>query len=377
VESNLDLNRRSDRISLHLPVLVSGADVNGQSFRDDTHTLLVTRHGGKILLGRDLDLESEVMIHYARRGREAAVRILNRLSSMPGVYQYGIEFLDRHENLWGIHFPSASEAADAVGRVLLECIQCHAQEVACLDGLSLELFHANRTISRPCKCSEAKTTWGEVFIELPGESIPGVRPPQPAAAERTLAERRAEGWNIQACVNSEVLGEDMVWTRSPSKDGVRFLSERQYLEKEKVEIAMPYQPGGGNVFIPAEIRFSSSEPEGGLYLYDAAYLRRVRKSARYAATVKVYMGILGVGLRLTGRIVDLSMTGVLMRTSEILEPGLNVRLGIEMGVDTFRTVAVVRRMVPGVGVAFEFLQMSQRDRQLLGRLLASMKIART
>ena len=68
------------------------------------------------------------------------------------------------------------------------------------------------------------------------------------------------------------------------------------------------------------------------------------------------------------------MTGVLMRTSKKLDPDTHVRLGIEMGVDTLRTVAIVRRTVPEVGIAFEFAQMTQRDRQLLGRLLTSLKL---
>jgi hypothetical protein len=69
------------------------------------------------------------------------------------------------------------------------------------------------------------------------------------------------------------------------------------------------------------------------------------------------------------------MTGVMMQTSAKLDADAHVRLGIEMGVDTFRTVAVVRRTVPGVGIAFEFAQMTQRDRQLLGRLILSFKLS--
>ena len=124
------------------------------------------------------------------------------------------------------------------------------------------------------------------------------------------------------------------------------------------------------------IILTSGAPEDGLILFGAAYLRRVRKATRFAAKMEAYVGILGVGLRLTGRIVDLSMTGVLIETSKTLEPGTNVRMGIEMGVDTLRTVAVVRRMVPGAGIAFEFAQMTQRDRQLLGRLIQSFKLVR-
>jgi hypothetical protein len=374
LEQEADLNRRTDRISLSLPIQVLGTDSDGRAFRAEARTVLVTRHGGRITLARQLAPDMEVTIRYPRRDREARVRVRVSSGSYPDGHHYGIELLDPNENLWGIHFPSVREAASAVGRVLLECKNCQAQEVVCLDGMALELFQANRSLSRPCACSKAMTTWGEVLIPASAEA--GAAAPTPRAAARTLAERRAEGWTIQACVQSEAFGDDLVWAQNPSKDGVRFLSERSYFEGAKIDIALPYQPGSGNVFIPAEIKWTSGAPEDGLILFGAAYLRRVRKATRFAAKMEAYVGILGVGLRLTGRIVDLSMTGVLMETSKTLEPGTNVRMGIEMGVDTLRTVAVVRRMVPGAGIAFEFAQMTQRDRQLLGRLIQSFKLVR-
>lgn len=375
-----DFNRRTDRIALGLPIQAIGTDSLGQTFREEARTVLVTRHGGKIILARELSLDSELTIRYPRRDREAMVRVLWRSDPLPEGRQYGIEVLDPNENLWGIHFPNAREAAEAVGRVLLECTSCHEQEVACLDGLALELFQANRCISRPCKCSTAMTTWGEVSIV--GEAQQGAAGQALSSRGQTTSTRVLLGldeqaWRIQACIKSGQLDDDLVWTQTPTKDGVRFKSERRYEEKEKVDIALPYQPGGGNVFIPAEIRWSTEDLSAGVFHYGAVYLRRIRKAPRFPAKVMVYVGILGVGLRMTGRIVDLSMTGVLMQSSTALEPGTNVRLGIEMGVDTFRTVAIVRRMVPDAGIAFEFAQMTQRDRQLLGRLIQSMKLSRS
>lgn len=373
LEQEADLNRRTDRISLNLPIEVLGIGDDGRAFRAEARTVLVTRHGGRIAVARELVPDMEVTIRYPRRERQARVRVRASAGSHPDGHHYGIELIDSNENLWGIHFPTAREGASAVGRVLLECANCQAQEVVCLDGMALELFQANRRLSRPCACSTAMTAWGEVVIPASAEAVART----PRAPVRTLAERRAEGWTTQACLQSEAFGEDLVWAQNPSKEGVRFLSEHRYFEGAKIDIALPYQPGSGNVFIPAEIKWTSGEPEDGLILFGAAYLRRIRKATRFAAKVEAFVGILGVGLRLTGLIVDLSMTGVLMKTSTSLEPGMNVRLGIEMGTDTFRTVAVVRRRVPGAGIAFEFAQMTQRDRQLLGRLIQSFKLKRS
>jgi hypothetical protein len=84
---------------------------------------------------------------------------------------------------------------------------------------------------------------------------------------------------------------------------------------------------------------------------------------------RVTAGFLGLNVHLTGDVVDLSESGVLVRCSQSFELETVGRLGIERGADTFRTVAVARRRVPGVGVAFRFTQMSPRDRERLHRLL--------
>ncbi|MBI4165864.1 MAG: PilZ domain-containing protein [Acidobacteria bacterium] len=380
MQTDIDLNRRGDRVSLNLPIHVAGTDAQGRPFREETRTVVVTRHGAKIILSRELQPEAEVTIRYPRTGREAAARVVGDAGTIHDGHQYGVEVLDPSVNLWGIHFPTAAEASNAVGRVLLECTSCHAQEISCLDGLSLGVFQANRQISCPCMCSEAMTIWTEVSSDgTPGSRGAGgvaVGPKLASSARsRNARETVSQSWRINACVRTPAYGEDLVLTDNPSKDGVRFMSEQRYVEDEKLEIALPYQPGGGNVFIPAQIKWTSGEPEDGVTLYGVTYLRRIRKATRHSATVEVHIGIIGVGLRLTGRIVDLSMTGVMMQTSTKLDPDTHVRLGIEMGVDTFRTIAVVRRTVSGVGIAFEFAQMTQRDRQLLGRLILSFKLS--
>ncbi len=67
--------------------------------------------------------------------------------------------------------------------------------------------------------------------------------------------------------------------------------------------------------------------------------------------------------------MDLSSTGALVRGSLDLEPGTLGRIGFEMGHETARIVAVVCRVVDGIGVAFEFKNMGPHDRELLRRLL--------
>lgn len=83
----------------------------------------------------------------------------------------------------------------------------------------------------------------------------------------------------------------------------------------------------------------------------------------------IKVGFLTPQVHFTGDLVDLSETGVLIRCSQNLKPDTVGRLGIDMGHEILRTVAVVRRIVPGVGVALEISHMSPRNRDLLHRLL--------
>jgi len=94
-----------------------------------------------------------------------------------------------------------------------------------------------------------------------------------------------------------------------------------------------------------------------------------RRAKRFRATRTIPVGFIASNARFTGHLVDISKTGLLMRCSHSLALGTVGRIGIALAQETVRIVAVVRRHVPSVGIAFEFVQMSARDRELLHRLL--------
>jgi hypothetical protein len=82
-------------------------------------------------------------------------------------------------------------------------------------------------------------------------------------------------------------------------------------------------------------------------------------------------GFLGPKVHCTGELVDLSETGVLIECPELLvRPQTMGHFGINTGHEILRSVAVARRRVPGVGIAFQFTQMGQHDRKLLHGLLS-------
>ena len=93
------------------------------------------------------------------------------------------------------------------------------------------------------------------------------------------------------------------------------------------------------------------------------------RSERFKAPTPLPVGFVGPHARVTGEVVDISLTGTLICCSTALKPGTLGRFGLEVGHETFRALAVVRRRVKGGGVAFPFLGMTQYDRHLLHGLL--------
>jgi hypothetical protein len=87
------------------------------------------------------------------------------------------------------------------------------------------------------------------------------------------------------------------------------------------------------------------------------------------------VGFQGSGVRFTGDLVDVSTTGLLMRTDQDIELGALGRMAISIGHETCRVIGVAKRRIPGVGIAFEFSHMSPRDRELLRMLM--LRIAST
>ena len=102
-----------------------------------------------------------------------------------------------------------------------------------------------------------------------------------------------------------------------------------------------------------------------------------RKAKRVQAVQIVPVGIQGGDTYFTAQLVDISRSGLLVRCTEDLPAGTMGRIGIPMGAETLRIVAIVRRRVPGIGLAFEFVQMTYRDRALLHRLIMRLELALT
>jgi len=157
--------RRSDRVSLTVLLEVSGTDSQGQEFKETGKTLIVSRRGAMIVVGRELKPDQE--IHIQRKApseahRQTQARVVNEMGHQRDGNLYSIEIVDPEIDLWGVDFPALPEDSEAVARMLLECTYCHAREVAYLNEVELRAFEANRGIARHCKACRVPSIWTQV-----------------------------------------------------------------------------------------------------------------------------------------------------------------------------------------------------------------------
>jgi uncharacterized C2H2 Zn-finger protein len=93
--------RRSPRSALELPIRVFGTDFQGRDFVEDSTTLVVSRHGGKIQLMRKLIPEQEIRILCQGNNREGLFRVVSQASEPVSEFSFwGIECLNPSENIW-------------------------------------------------------------------------------------------------------------------------------------------------------------------------------------------------------------------------------------------------------------------------------------
>ncbi len=288
--------RRSDRVSLSLPIIVSGTDIaGGTDFVENARTQLVSRSGATIVLSRVLGPEQTVFIRCIPTQRESECRVVGQLGIQLDCHLYGVAVLNAKVELWGVRFPDVSQAEMALGRVCLQCISCQTREVCYLSEVELEVFEVNHNLGRSCSHCREWTLWKEVpgeFAEPPAasgaapEAAPDAAPsPLPEAAPEAPAvalppveirnRRRFTRTNLrkQGCVRQPGSDPDIVLVLDMSRGGVRFESKRIYRRFSWVEIAVPYIGGGcAEVFVPGRIA-RVVERKDGMLEYGIVYVR--------------------------------------------------------------------------------------------------------
>ncbi len=272
--------RRSDRVSIRIPVSVVALDLHGHDTIQNAVTHTVTRYGASIITSLGLIPQQEITLSRGK-GLEALARVVGQMGAHPDGAIYGIAFLDPEIDFWGIQFPPPDE--QILAKVLLECVSCGARSIVSLNEVELEVFRANQRITRRCdKCRDV-TTWKQAEYDarpepepvrqrpFPAqvESAPAPKPPGPAPDRRAY---RRVTMKVTACIQQARGAEkDIVAVLDMSRGGIRIRSINQYAVGLRILIAAPYTEGTANILVPARVVRRAEVP--GAYEYGIKYVK--------------------------------------------------------------------------------------------------------
>ena len=267
--------RQSDRITLRVQVEASWFGTDGMLVKQPAHTMLVSRNGGVLRLQEKLFAGQEITLHRKLEGdqtRSTRARIVAEIDCEPEGFIYAVAMLEPRADFWDIEFPAPHQAEEALARLLMECSFCQRREVVYLNEMELKSFEIRKCVARVCRHCDAPSIWVEAATE---RKIDETLPSRTAAEERVIPRRNRTRVKarVLACIRRRGFQEEVAVCEDLSKGGISFRSRNRYPEGTRLEVAVPYTPGAGAIFVP--IRIVSSHPiaTAGLFRHGAAYVR--------------------------------------------------------------------------------------------------------
>src|SRR5206468_10227806 len=266
--------RQSDRVSFRIPLEASWMDGSGLVRRLVAHSLLISRNGGVLRMPEKFFPGQEISLKRPLEGdgiRSARARIVAEIDHEPEGFLYAVHILEPRSDFWDVDFPSPHKAEEALARLLMECSFCQRREVVYLNELELKSFEVRRCVARHCRHCESPSIWIESLSEAAGLEGDGTHP----AEERVVPRRNRARVKarVLACIRRRGFAEEVVVCEDLSKGGISFRSRNQYPVGTRVEVAVPFTPGTGAIFVPIRIVFSQAIPTAGLHWHGAAYIK--------------------------------------------------------------------------------------------------------
>jgi PilZ domain len=273
--------RQSDRVSFRMPVEASWFTSGGTAVKHVAETLLVSRNGGVLRLDEKLTAGQEITLRRMEGDlvKSARARVMAEIDQEPDGFLYAIHILEPRVDFWDIDFPAPHQAEEALARLLMECGFCQRREVVYLNELELKSFEVRKCVARLCKHCDTPAIWIEAQSEM---SAPEKGAAHAQAVEERVLPRRNRTRvraRVLACIRRRGFQEEVAVCEDLSKGGLSFRSRNKYEEGSRVEVAVPFTPGSGAIFVPIRIVFSQAIPSAGLYRHGAAYIRPPMDSA--------------------------------------------------------------------------------------------------
>ncbi|MGH9405191.1 MAG: PilZ domain-containing protein [Terriglobia bacterium] len=258
--------RRSDRLTITLPLLVRGVDENGDRFECDAQTVNVSREGARIRVSRSLATGQQVSVRNKLTQREATFRIAGPLVPLTekggefgfmGPISTDLQLAkptgaggDMAASLWGIRFPPLTAGQDSRPKALLACRQCGGAEVAPVTIMEVDVLDSSGILARDCSVCQVSTPWGYAPEDLAAAAGPRSAE-EPAGAERR--KHRRVVLQMPILIRDYFGGVEITTSENVSKGGASFASEKTYQIGEGVLIACPYHKSNQNIEVPGHV----------------------------------------------------------------------------------------------------------------------------
>lgn len=271
--------RRSERLLLSVPIRVIGTDVTGETFTEDTHTLVLSQAGACISVQHRIAAEDSIRIINLENYNEADFRVVGptRLSGQE-VTEWGVECDEHGRNIWGIELPPAFSLEGSEAGALLKCRACQTEGLWPVTLMEIEVLNTTGVINRACSKCGKTTYWAYADVaRRPREFAPGepVSPPPKEVDVKKKIEKRVDkrmGMKLPILVRNQQGEEEITKTEDVSKGGVAVSLAMDLEVGNIIEIVCPYT-GTQDIPQKGEVRRRGTFPFGGKRLYGIHYLR--------------------------------------------------------------------------------------------------------
>lgn len=97
--------RRSMRVLLSVPIVVSGTTADNKAFTEEARTLVVNAHGALIALTARVAPNQEITVANKATHKSLQCRVVHVGNPQTGRMQLGLEFVKPSPTFWQIDFP--------------------------------------------------------------------------------------------------------------------------------------------------------------------------------------------------------------------------------------------------------------------------------
>ncbi len=267
--------RRSDRVMLTIPLTLKGDDSKGVAFTADARTVILNRHGAGIWTTQKLQGGQIIRIVNQLGRLEASFRVVGPISPLTEKGgEWGVEYTDPSENIWGIQFPPPVERAES--KALLECRKCHSVALMQLSLVEVQVLETSGIISRPCLNCEVASPWGlaerQVAMSSPPEETGMTEEVQQRVSGKFDQRRhRRIALQLPVLLRDYYGGGEITKTENISKGGFCFVTEKTYHVGEGVVVVCPYDPRGQNIEVRARVVRVRNVEGGSRKFYGVRY----------------------------------------------------------------------------------------------------------